>query len=65
MKLGEQGFVGRRFIDAVEAFDRATRMFPDRVEGWINLGSALLEAGRTEASVTALNKAISRSTTWL
>ncbi|MCW8926966.1 MAG: tetratricopeptide repeat protein [Xanthomonadales bacterium] len=59
MKAGEQGFAEGRFTDAIKAFESATKILPGRVEGWINLGSALLEAGRVETAATALKNAIS------
>jgi len=59
MNAGMSSFQIGRIGNAVNAFDRATKIQPERVEGWVNLGSALLEAKRLEAAAVALRKAIS------
>ncbi len=59
MNIGKQSFQQGRMGDAVGAFSQATKLQPERVEGWVNFGSALIESGRFEASVVALDNAIS------
>lgn len=59
MSAGARSFQEGRIGDAVNAFSRATKILPQSVESWVNLGSALLEAKRLEAAATALQKAIS------
>ncbi|MFT4519743.1 MAG: Flp pilus assembly protein TadD [Halioglobus sp.] len=58
MDAGKQGFAQGRMEDAVQSFSEATQLVPHRVEGWINLGSALLECTEVDASVTVLAKAV-------
>ncbi len=58
MNIGQQSFQQGRRRDAVNAFSQATKLQPTRVEGWVNLGSALLEINHFEASAAALNNAI-------
>lgn len=57
MEIGRQSFQNGRLRDAVSAFRQASKLAPGRVEGWVNLGSALLEAGRYEDAVAALGRA--------
>ncbi|MFT4614816.1 MAG: tetratricopeptide (TPR) repeat protein [Bacteroidia bacterium] len=59
METGKQGFKGGRFEDAVNAFARATELAPERVEGWINLGSTLIEFGDHNTAAKVLEQAIS------
>lgn len=59
MNAGARSFQQGRFADAANTFSQATKIFPERVESWINLGAALLEDKRFEASAAALQKAIS------
>ena len=59
MNEGARNFQHGRFGDAAGTFSQATKIFPERVESWINLGAALLEDKRFDASATALQKAIS------
>jgi len=59
MNEGAQSFQHGRFGDAAGTFSQATKIFPERVESWINLGAALLEDKRFDASAAALKKAIS------
>ena len=59
METGKQGFQSRRLEDAVNAFARATELAPERVEGWINLGSTLVEFGDHETAAKVMQKAIS------
>ena len=58
MEIGRQRFEKRLLGDAINAFRQATKLLPARVEGWVNLGSALLESGQFEAAVAALGRAI-------
>jgi Flp pilus assembly protein TadD len=58
MQAGVQLFQQGQLAAAVEAFDRATQLFPDRPEGWVNLGAGLVELGRNETAVQALLRAI-------
>jgi tetratricopeptide (TPR) repeat protein len=58
MKVGTRSFQQGRLGDAVNAFSQAAKLLPLRVEGWVNLGSALLESRHFEASVAALGNAI-------
>lgn len=58
MNVGRESFQRGRLGDAVNAFSQATKLQPQRIEGWVNLGSALLESGRHEAAVAALGKAV-------
>lgn len=57
MDIGKQSFRAGRMGDAVNAFQQATKLLPGRIEGWINLGSTLLESGRYESAVAALGRA--------
>lgn len=58
MSAGKRHFQRGQIRDAAQAFTSATQLQPDRVEGWINLGSALVEAKRYGDAVVALQKAI-------
>lgn len=59
MNTGARSFQQGHFNDAANTFSEATRILPEQVESWINLGAALLEARRFDASATALQKALS------
>ena len=59
MQAGKQNFAQGKSRKSAQAFKSATDILPERVEGWVNLGSALLESTRLQASETALKKAIS------
>ena len=43
---------------ALQAFDSAVKQCPDRIEGWINLGSMLVECKQFKAAVNVMSKAI-------
>jgi Flp pilus assembly protein TadD len=58
MEAGKRNFQQGKHRDAAVAFSRAIQLFPDRVEAWINLGSALVEARRYNDAIIALEKAI-------
>lgn len=58
MNSGRESFQRGHMNDAISAFTQATKLLPGRVEGWVNLGSALLEGRRFEESVVALDKAV-------
>lgn len=58
MNVGKQSFQRGQLRDAVSAFGQATKLQPGRVEGWVNLGSALLENQRFADAVSALDRAI-------
>ena len=59
MNTGRQRFQKGRMDEAVSTFERAVEIMPERIEGWINLGSALLEFKQYESATLALQKAIS------
>jgi tetratricopeptide (TPR) repeat protein len=59
MKTGQHNFQHGKFSDAVQAFTAATELLPVRVEGWINLGSALFESKRYDLAADALQRAVS------
>lgn len=59
MKTGQQYFSKGNVKEAVHAFDEAITLCPDRVEGWVNLGSALLVAKQIEGAARAFSQAIS------
>jgi cytochrome c-type biogenesis protein CcmH/NrfG len=59
MNAGSQAFRQGKVKDAAMAFAKATQLLPDRAEGWINLGSCLLAAQRTERAIQALERALS------
>jgi len=59
MNAGAHSFQTGKLDGAVRAFIRATELLPERVEGWVNLGSALLESRQYEAAALALQRAIS------
>lgn len=58
MQAGKNSFERGQSRQSARAFKKATELLPERVEGWINLGSALLESAQFEASERALKKAI-------
>ncbi len=58
MKTGQHNFQQGKLSDAVQAFTAATELLPVRVEGWINLGSALFAAKRYAAAADVLQKAL-------
>lgn len=59
INAGLRGFQTGRLGDAVAAFNQAVQILPERVEGWVNLGSALLEARQYNSAAKALQKAVS------
>ena len=58
MDAGKRNFQQGKHRDAAVAFSRAIELIPDRVEAWINVGSALVEAGRYNDAIIALDKAV-------
>ena len=58
MQAGQQNFQQGKMDAALKAFTSATALDPERVEGWINLGSALFELKHFGHAATALKKAI-------
>ncbi len=58
MQTGQQGFQQGKLEVAIGAFTKATALAPDKVEGWINLGSALFESRHFDLAATALKKAV-------
>ena len=58
MKMGQRSFQNGDLAAAVVAFGSATSLVPDRVEGWINLGSAQFELKHFDLAATALKKAV-------
>ncbi len=58
MSAGQRHFQQGKLGNAAQAFTAATRLRPDRVEGWVNLGSALFEAQRFDVAAGVLKKAI-------
>ncbi|MDG2048394.1 MAG: tetratricopeptide repeat protein [Halioglobus sp.] len=59
MRAGAKYFDQGQPDKATNSFRKATKLCPQRVESWINLGSALLESQRYEQSVVAVKKALS------
>lgn len=59
MNTGVQNFQQGNIEGAVRAFIQATDILPERIEGWVNLGSALLEFRQYEAAAIALQRAVS------
>lgn len=59
MKSGMQFFKQGRPSDAAQAFARAAKLHPERVESWINLASALLEFKRFDEALLAVERALS------
>ncbi|NND67563.1 MAG: tetratricopeptide repeat protein, partial [Halioglobus sp.] len=45
---------------ALQAFDAAVKLSPERVEGWINLGSMMVECRQLKAAINVLGQAIQR-----
>ena len=59
MRAGKKYFDQGQLDKATNSFRKAVKLCPQRVESWINLGSALLESQRYEQSVVAVKKALS------
>lgn len=59
MQAGKRYFEQGDLVKAVTAYGAATSLVPGRVEGWVNLGSALFESGHYAVAATTLQKAIS------
>lgn len=57
MQAGQRAFRHRQLNVARRAFAAATRLQPKRFEGWVNLGSVLLQLGELDAAETALKRA--------
>jgi len=58
MNAGRQCFQRGNLSGAVHAFNKATSVDPQRIEGWINLGSALLQGRRYDDAAQALQTAL-------
>ena len=54
MTLGQRG----RFVEAIEAFERAIELDPSNVEPHCGLGHALAAIGRPEESLDAMREAV-------
>lgn len=59
MRAGKRHFDRGQSTKAINAFSKATKLNPQRVEGWINLGSTLLDSGRYAKALVVLEKALS------
>jgi len=59
MQQGGERFKKGENEPAVESFMLATKILPDRSEGWVNLGSTLLRSRLLEKAIEALEKALS------
>lgn len=57
MQAGQRAFKHGQMDIARRAFGAATRKQPKRYEGWVNLGSVLLQLGELDAADTALKRA--------
>lgn len=58
MEAGKQCFRRNDITGAAKAFNEATRLQPHRLEGWVNLGSTLLQGQRYEDAAGVLQQAI-------
>jgi len=58
MKKGRVAFSQGQLGVAVQAFNSAAQVLPNKMEGWVNLGSALLQSGQYRLSEDALRRAI-------
>jgi tetratricopeptide (TPR) repeat protein len=59
MRAGKKYFQQGQLGAAALVFSRAAEVFPQRVESWVNLGSALLESGRYDDALVAVERALS------
>ena len=59
MRAGQKYFQQGQPGAAAQVFSRAAEVFPQRVESWINLGSALLESARYDDTLVAVERALS------
>lgn len=55
---GQAAFRVRRFAEAAESFKRAVEINPVSIAGWIDLGSALGQAGDVEGAIAAYERAV-------
>jgi len=58
MKHGRRSFERGLLQDAIASFERAVELQPERHEGWVNLGSALLQYSQFETAARSLRRAI-------
>ncbi len=58
MSAGKDSFSQGDLAGAARAFSTATSLLPDRFEGWVNLGSVLLQGGRLADAGSALKTAL-------
>ncbi len=58
MGLGNSAFAAGEYAIAEQAFKAATRIQPERTEGWNNLAYALLKLGNREAAIDAIQQAL-------
>ncbi len=59
-----RGFNGARrgdFAEALQSFDTAVKQWPQYIEGWINLGSSLLQCRQFNAAANVLHEAVQRA----
>ncbi len=58
MGLGNSSYAAGQFSRAEQAFRAATRIQPDRPEGWNNLAYALLRQGKKDQAISAVDQAL-------
>lgn len=58
MREGQQEFQRGQIRSAAQAFKKATQTIPQRIDGWINLGSTLLEYQQLGAAERAFENAV-------
>jgi len=57
-RLGEAALAAEALDEARAAFERTTRLAPERSEGFAGLGASELAAGRTREALSALERAV-------
>src|SRR5262249_17209170 len=62
-QLGELYVNQRRFPEAIDHFSKLVQFYPERSFGYINLGNALLSAGKTQEAADMLNRALAMPAT--
>ncbi len=58
MAAGGRAAQGGDMAGALQAFDAAVKLCPERIEGWINLGSMMVECRQLQAAVNVLIEAL-------
>ena len=61
MTAGSQSAQRGDLGGAMQAFDSAVKIAPERIEGWINLGSIMVETRQLAAAINVLNQALERA----